>query len=120
MALTKIIPKVFYSDIQVGLHLFEQCLSFKVVYQDDYLYVLSRDAVTIQLMPNDELAKESRPEIRIETDDIRKLYQQVKDGFPELLHPNLNVVKIQPWGLMEFALIDGSGVCVVIQQPLSV
>ena len=117
MALNKIIPKLFYDDINVGLHLFVQCLDFKINYQDKYLYVLSRDNITLQLVQDAELAKESRPEIRIETDAIEALYLEIKDRCPSILHPNSNVVKLQPWGLKEFALIDASNVCVIIQQP---
>ena len=117
MALNKIIPKLFYDDINVGLHLFVQCLDFKINYQDKYLYVLSRDNITLQLVQDAELAKESRPEIRIETDAIEALYLEIKDRCPSILHPNSNVVKLQPWGLKEFALIDASSVCVIIQQP---
>ena len=117
MALNKIIPKIFYDDINIGLHLFVQCLNFTINYQDKYLYVISRDNITLQLVQDTELAKESRPEIRIETDAIEELYQEIKDRSPSILHPNSNVIKSQPWGLKEFALIDASNVCVIIQQP---
>ena len=118
MAFTKIIPKIFYADISVGLYLFAEGLQFKIVYQDEVLYVLTRDNITLQLVKDDDLAKESRPEIRLETDDIEGLYQEIASNLPSLFHPNSRVVKLQPWGLKEFALIDASSVCVIIQQPL--
>ena len=116
MALVKVIPKIFYADIKVGLHLFRDGLGFKINYQDDYLKIIERDGVTIQLVEDEEYAKKDRPEIRIVTDDIETLYKEVKEKKPGLLHPNLNVIKRQPWGLTEFALRDASDVCVIIQQ----
>ncbi len=119
MSLSKIIPKLFYADISVGLHLFVECLAFKIGYRDAQLYILNRDNITLQLFQDADLAKESRPEIRIETDAIEAFYQEIKDRCPGILHPNNKVVKLQPWGLKEFALIDASGVCVIIQQPVN-
>jgi len=116
MRLTKIIPKIFYEDIKDGLHLFVDGLKFKVVYNDAKLYIIIRDDVTIQLLEDAEYAAKDRPEIRIETDDIAAFYKEVKEAHPELLHPNLNIVKQQPWGLKEFALLDKTTVCVIIQQ----
>ena len=116
MSLVKVIPKIFYADIKVGLHLFIDGLGFKVTYQDDYLKIIERDGVTIQLVEDEEYAKKDRPEIRIVTNDIEALYIEVKEKDPNLLHPNLNVIKRQPWGLTEFALRDASDVCVIIQQ----
>ena len=116
MRLIKIIPKIFYEDIKDGLHLFVDGLKFKVGYNDAKLYIITRDNVTIQLLEDAEYAAKDRPEIRIETDDIEALYREVKQAHPDLLHPNLNVVKHQPWGLKEFALLDKTTVCVIIQQ----
>lgn len=48
MSLVKVIPKIFYADIKVGLNLFIDTLGFKVTYQDDYLKIIERDGVTIQ------------------------------------------------------------------------
>ena len=73
------------------------------------------DHVTLQLIQVKEFAKEDAAEIRIETDDIEALYKEVSEAHPELLHPNLNKIKQQPWGLKEFALLDKNTVCVIIQ-----
>lgn len=116
MSLVKVIPKIFYADIKEGLNLLVEGLGFKVTYQDDYLKIIERDGVTLQLVADEEYAKKDRPEIRIVTDDIQALYNEVKEKNTGLLHPNLNVIKRQPWGLTEFALRDASDVCVIIQQ----
>lgn len=118
MSLTALIPKIFYSDVKIGLKFFTEGLGFILTYQqpDEQLYIVKRDAVTILLFENDEYAKRDRPEIRIATDDITSYYNEIKERASHYLHPNLNVIKRQPWGLKEFALLDETTVCVIIQQ----
>jgi hypothetical protein len=41
--LIRLIPKVFYADIAVGLDLFVRCLGFEVLYEDASVWVLGRD-----------------------------------------------------------------------------
>ncbi len=120
MKLIKVIPNLFYSDIRVGLELFVDCLGFSIVYSETNpphpFYIIARDGVTIHLKEDDEYAQKDRPEIRIETDDIAALHQELVNKQVQLFHPNLPKVKKQPWGLLEFALLDSSNVCVIIQQ----
>ena len=120
MTLKRLIPKIFYSDINVGLHFFVEGLDFKITHQDaetgESLYIIQRDTIVIQLVESDEFAKKDRPEIRIVTDDIQSFYKEVTGRDSKLLHPALNVIKKQPWGLEEFALLDASGVCIIIQN----
>ena len=120
MKLIKVIPKIFYSDIKVGFDLFIKCLGFEVKYSEPGgehpFYIVDRDGVTLFLHQDDEYAKKDRPEIRIDTDDIEALHSELMEKSIQLFHPNLPTVKLQPWGLKEFALLDKSGVCVIIQQ----
>lgn len=118
MKLIKVIPKIFYSDINDGLELFINCLGFTVKYNEPEpaFYIIDRDGVTISLLEDDEYAKKDRPEIRIATDDIDTLHKELSGKEIKLFHPNLPKVKLQPWGLKEFALLDKSGVCVIVQQ----
>lgn len=114
--LTTLIPKVFYADINVGLDLFVRCIGFKVLYQDDSITVLGRDGAKVYLMQNAELAALDRPELAIETDNIREIYDEINSRAPELLHPNSNVIQRKPWGAQEFAVLDATTVCVVFRQ----
>ena len=120
MKLNKVIPKIFYSDIQVGLDLFIDCLGFVIKYSEPGgehpFYIADRDGVTLFLQEDDEYAKKDRPEIRLDTDDIEALHKELTGKTMKLFHPNLPAVKLQPWGLKEFGLLDKSGVCVIIQQ----
>ena len=118
--LIRLIPNIFYSDIQTGLKLFVETLGFTVVYKDAEaehpFYIVKRDGVTIHLIEDAVFAVKDRPEIRIETDDIDAFYKEISVKENPHLHPNLSSVKQQPWGLQEFALKDKEGTCVIIQQ----
>lgn len=120
MKLTKVIPQIFYSDIRCGLHLFVDCLGFRVLHADKPpmrpFYVIERDGVTLLLVEDEVFAEKDRPQLRLETDDIETLHAEIKGKKMDLFHHNLPEIKLQPWGLKEFALLDESGVCVVIQQ----
>jgi hypothetical protein len=117
MSLIKIIPKIIYDDINIGLKFFT-ALGFEVKYSEDSFYIMKRDEVTIQLVASEEnFTIGDRPEFRIETDDIESFYEEISTKSPEVLHPNLKAIKEQPWGLKEFALCDETSVCIIIQQP---
>lgn len=114
--LLRLIPKVFYADIRVGLDLFVRCLGFSVHYQDDTISVLGRDGAKVYLMEDAGLAALDRPELAIETDDIVSIYEEIKARSPEVLHPNSRTVQMKPWGAREFAVLDSTTVCVVFRQ----
>ena len=121
MKFTQLVSKVFYSDIKPGLNLFVDCLGFKISYDDlknetEPFCVIGRDGLKLMLVENAEFAEKDRPEIRLETDDIDDVFAVVSANFKELLHPNLSRPTLRPWGAKEFALLDSSGVCIVICQ----
>jgi hypothetical protein len=120
MAILGVIPKVFYEDIRDGLHLFIDCLGFTIGYQepDQSFFVISRDGARIILVADVEFARKDRPELRLMTDDIEAFYKEVSQRDKAILHPNSNKIKLQPWGLKEFAVKDASDVCVIIQQEI--
>jgi hypothetical protein len=121
MKLNKVIPQIFYTDINHGLELFVEVLGFTIKYKEEQpgFYIVDRDGVTLFLVENDEFAKKDRPEIRIDTDDIDALFQELIAKPKQLFHSNLAEVKLQPWGLKEVALRDKSDVCVILQQRLN-
>ena len=112
----RLVPKIFYSDVNEGLDLFENCLGFRVRYRDAELAVVERDGAKAYLVESAEYAAKDRPEIAIETDTIEELYAEIKSRRPEMLHPNLNGIRRQPWGAREFAVLDRTTVCVVFRQ----
>lgn len=120
MSLQVLIPNIFYSDVQVGLQLFVDCLGFEIVYSDTEseqpFYVVKRDGVKAYLVEDADFAMKDRPELRIETDDIEGIYNEIRERCPELLHPNLPEIALREWGAKEFAVLDESHVCIVFIQ----
>jgi hypothetical protein len=112
----RLISKIFYNTLVEGLDLFVECLGFKVVYQDEDLAVVERDGARAYVVASAEYAAKDRPELAIETDTIYELYEEIKSRRPELLHPNGNEIRRQPWGPLEFAVLDKTSVCVVFRQ----
>jgi hypothetical protein len=114
--MTRLIPKVFFNHMTEGLDLFVDCLGFKVLYQDDDLAVVERDAAKAYVVESPEWAAKDRPEIAIETDSIADLFVEVSSKRPELLHPSSKAITKRPWGALEFAVLDKTGVCVIFRQ----
>lgn len=120
MTFTKLVPNIFYSDIKDGLELFVNCLEFEIGHDDlsspHPSCIVQKDGIAAFLIQDRGYAEKDRPELRLQTDDIDGVYKSVQERYPELLHPNSNQVALKPWGAREFALLDASGVCLIIQQ----
>lgn len=119
MHFSKLVPNIFYTNINDGLKFFVDCLEFTIGHDELYsaqpFCVLEKDGLRINLFQDESLAKEHSPEFRLVTDDIEKVYNKVSTTHPHFLHPNLNKVTLRPWGAKEFALKDNQ-LGVVIQQ----
>ena len=120
MTFTKLVPNIFFENIQDGLNLFVDCLEFSIGYNDlastNPCCIVQKDALAIFLFQNKEYADKDRPEIRLHTDNIEEVYSKVSSTHPQFLHPNLKTITLRPWGAKEFALRDNTDVCVIIQQ----
>lgn len=119
MQFSKLVPNIFYRDIQSGLKTFVECLEFKIghdeIHSKNPFCVVEKDGLRINLFQNKEYADQHHPEFRLETNDIEAVYESVSVRFPELLHPNLKEITMRPWGAKEFALADDQ-LGIVIQQ----
>lgn len=111
-----LIPKIFYERLEDGLAFFVDGLGFKVLYQDASITVIARDGAKAYLMQNTALARQDRPELAVETDDIDAIYAEMSTRAPQLLHPNVSRVTLRPWGAREFAMLDSTTVCVVFRE----
>jgi len=119
MNFTKLVPNVFYVDINDALKLFVDCLEFQIEHDElrthNPFCVVGRDGLRINLFQNRELAEEHYPEFRLVTNNIDEVFDKISASHPQFLHPNLNKITLRPWGAKEFALKD-SQVGFVIQQ----
>lgn len=120
MKYTKLVPNIFYDDIEVGKHLFIDCLKFKLGYEQndggDPFCIVERGNLKAMLIQSLEFAAKDRPELRLETDDIEAAFKEITEADPRIFHPNGKTITRKPWGALEFALLDASGVCVIVQQ----
>jgi hypothetical protein len=119
MDFTKLVPSVFYSDMEEALKLFVDCLEFTIVHNelsaDQPFCVIEKNGLRINLFENEALAKEHNPEFRLVTNNIDEVYKKVASSHSQLLHPNLKKITLRPWGAKEFALMDKQ-LGIVIQQ----
>src|SRR5215218_8876269 len=119
MNFTKLVPNIFYADINVGIKTFVACLEFTMGHEELSakipFCVVEKNGLRVNLFQNRELAGEHNPEFRLETNDIEEVYTNIKSNYPELLHPNLNKVTLRPWGAKEFAITDNQ-LGIIIQQ----
>jgi hypothetical protein len=110
MVFTKLVPSVFYVDINDCFELFVDSLKFRIDHMEYNIpqpfCVLVKDDLKIMVFQDEQLAKEHYPEIRMETNDIEVIYASIKASHPHLLHPNLNAITRRPWGAKEFAILD--------------
>ncbi|HEX2592670.1 MAG TPA: hypothetical protein VHL34_14305 [Rhizomicrobium sp.] len=115
--MNKLLPKIFFDHMAEGLDLFVAGMGFKVLYQDEDMAVVERDGAKCYLIESPEFAAKDRPELAIETDTIDDLYAEISGRRPDLLHTNGRQVTKKPWGFLEFALRDKTGVCIIFRQP---
>jgi hypothetical protein len=119
MEFTKLVPNIFYTDINIGLKMFIDCLEFKITFDDlksnHPFCVVERNGLRINLFQDEKLAKEHNPEFRLVTQNIEEVYENVSQSHPEFLHPNLNKIARRPWGAKEFALTDKQ-IGIVVQE----
>lgn len=112
----RLIPKIFYASLDDGLDLFVDGLGFSLLHRDGALSVVGRDGCKAYLVEDAEFAAKDRPELAIETTTIEASHADISVRRPDLLHPNGRSVVAKPWGALEFALRDRSGVCVIFRQ----
>lgn len=119
MNFTRLVPNVYYSDIQDGLKMFVDCLEFNIGHEEikskDPFCVLEKNGLQMYLFEHKALAKEHHPEFRLVTNTVDAVYEKVSASHPDFLHPNLSKVTLRPWGAKEFALRDNQ-VCIIVQQ----
>lgn len=119
MNFTRLVPNIYYQDINDGLKLFINCLEFRIGHEElkskNPFCVIEKNELRMNLFEHKELAKEHNPEFRLVTNNIEEVYDKVSSSHPEFLHPNLNKVTLRPWGAKEFALRDNQ-VCIIIQE----
>ncbi|CAN5447715.1 hypothetical protein BH10BAC4_BH10BAC4_09170 [soil metagenome] len=100
MIFTKLVPNVFYIDIQGALKMFIDCLDFTIehdeIKSESPFCVVEKDGLRINLFENKKLAKEHNPEFRLVTTNIEEVYERIASSRPKFLHPNLREITLRP------------------------
>ena len=119
MDFNRLVPNVYYKDINDGLKLFVDCLGLRIGHEElnskEPFCVIESNEFHLMLFEHEALAKEHQPEFRLVTSNIEEVFNRISVSHPEYLHPNLSKITLRPWGAKEFALRDGQ-VCLIIQQ----
>ena len=119
MHFTKLVPELYYSDINSALETFVERLEFTVVFDDikseNPYCVVSKDGLTVLLIQNKEYAEKFNPLLRLVTNNIEEVYEKIASKYPEMLHPNLTTIILRSWGAKEFAVLDDQ-IGIVFQQ----
>ena len=119
MNFTKLVPNVYYIDINAALKFFIDCLEFSIVHIESAsgtpFCVIEKDELRINIFQNREMADEHHPEFRLVTNNIDEVYNKISLSHPEYLHPNLKEITVRSWGAKEFAIMDEQ-IGIVIQQ----
>ena len=100
MEFTRLVPNVYYKNINDGLKLFVDCLGFRIGHEElkskEPFCVIENDAFHLLLFENEKLAKEHQPEFRLVTKNIDEIFSKISSTHPEYLHPNLSKVTLRP------------------------
>ena len=98
MNFSKLVPNVYYPDINDGLKFFIDCLEFSIGHEElktaNPFCVIEKNGLQIYLFQHEKLAKEHTPEFRLQTNSIDEVYEKVSSSHPEYLHPNLSKVTL--------------------------
>jgi hypothetical protein len=79
MNFNKLIPNVYYQDINDGLKLFIDCLEFSIGHEElkskNPFCVIEKNGLQMFLFQDKDLAKEHNPEFRLVTNGIDEVYK---------------------------------------------
>ncbi|MDJ0690901.1 MAG: VOC family protein [Xenococcaceae cyanobacterium MO_188.B32] len=106
-------------DLEKTVAFYEQQLGFECIHQEGnpiHMAVVKRDSVQIFLLKNRDKHLAEGTSLRINVNQIEKLYAefQARDG--EMIHPN-GKLETKPWGMKEFVVLDPARVCLTFCEP---
>ncbi|MEM1098747.1 MAG: hypothetical protein AAGH92_08155 [Planctomycetota bacterium] len=109
-----------YHNSDDGLPYFVDYLGFEVVHDEGpgKLHVVSRDGLCVHLATDQDYASQLAPLIRIETDDIQTLWDELSANSLHDKYVHERFVKgpeLRPWNCIEFAVNDRK-MCIVFQE----
>lgn len=104
--LDRAVPVLASLDIEATQRFYDERLGFESVARYADYGIVARDGVQIHFWLTDDGDIPKATSCRIDVTGIDQLYQQMSTA--GVVHPNGPLVD-QPWGLREFAVLDGDG-----------
>jgi catechol 2,3-dioxygenase-like lactoylglutathione lyase family enzyme len=101
------------ADIAAGVAFYGR-LGFAEQYRDDDTAVLVRDAVTLHLWRCADRVIADNTACRMQVAGIDALYAECRAA--GAVHPN-GPLRLQPWGLREFTVLDPQGGAITFFEP---
>lgn len=111
-------PVLASLDIYKTVDFYQSKLGFdRVSWKDENYAIVHRDKISIHFWKcNDKIHPENTC-CYIRVQDVDSLYKELKSH--GVVHPN-GPLKDQPWGMREFAILDGDGNMIRFGQPSNV
>jgi len=112
-ALRRAVPVLASLDIEATQRFYAERLGFATVARYPDYGIVARDDVQIHFWLTDDAAIPKATSCRVDVDGIDALYEELRAA--GVVHPN-GPLTDQPWGLREFAVLDGDGNLITFGQ----
>ncbi len=104
--LQRAVPVLASLDIEATQRFYAEKLGFTAVARYPDYGIVERDDVQIHFWLTDDADIPRATGCRVDVDGVDELYEEMKAS--GVIHPN-GPLTDQPWGLREFAVLDGDG-----------
>jgi catechol 2,3-dioxygenase-like lactoylglutathione lyase family enzyme len=111
--LGRAVPVLASLDIDATQRFYADKLGFAVVARYDDYGIVERDGVQIHFWLTDDAGVPKATSCRVDVDDVDQLHEEMEAS--GVVHPN-GPLTDQPWGLREFAVLDGDGNMITFGQ----
>lgn len=110
------IPVLASLDIEATLDFYAEKLGFRPVARHADYGIVERDDVQIHFWLTDDASVPKATSCRVDVTGIDQLYDEMSAA--GVVHPN-GPLTDQPWGLREFAVLDGDGNLITFAERTS-
>lgn len=113
--LVRAVPVLASLDIEATQRFYANKLGFVAVARYDDYGIVERDGVQIHFWLTDDVDIPKATSCRVDVDGVDQLHEEMNAS--GVVHPN-GPLTDQPWGLREFAVLDGDGNMITFGQRM--
>lgn len=114
--LERAVPVLASLDLEATQQFYADRLGFRPVAAYPDYAISARDDVQVHFWLTDDRRNPENTSCRIDVTGIDELYREMVEA--GVVHPNSRLVD-QPWGMTEFAVLDGDGNLIKFAQPVA-